>query len=106
MEYLVEEVLQRQPDDIRDFLLRTAVLDRWQGWLCDAVTEHPGGRALPVRLDRSNLFVIPLDDCRGWYRCHHLFADVLSARPLVGECEAARCNESTGPRGAVRMGPV
>src|SRR4051794_8043929 len=82
VDYLVEEVLQRQPDDIRDFLLRTAVLDRLHGALCDAVTGHPGGRALLQRLDRSNLFLVPLDDRREWYRYHHLFADVLHARLL------------------------
>jgi LuxR family transcriptional regulator, maltose regulon positive regulatory protein len=77
VDYLVEEVLQRQPDDVRSFLLRTCLLDRLSGPLCDAVTGQHGGRAMLEALDRANLFVIPLDDRRHWYRYHHLFADVL-----------------------------
>ncbi len=79
VDYLVEEVLQRQTDQIRTFLLRTCLLDRLNGPLCDAVTGEPGGRATLEALDRANLFLVPLDDIRHWYRYHHLFADMLQA---------------------------
>jgi LuxR family maltose regulon positive regulatory protein len=82
VDYLVEEVLQRQPDAVQAFLLRTSVLDRLSGPLCDAVTGGSGGRAMLESLDRGNLFLVPLDDRRRWYRYHHLFADVLRARLL------------------------
>jgi LuxR family maltose regulon positive regulatory protein len=79
MDYLVEEVLQRQTEQVRTFLLRTCLLDRLSGPLCDAVTGDPGGKATLEALDRANLFLIPLDDSRHWYRYHHLFADMLQA---------------------------
>ena len=82
VDYLVEEVLQRQPDAVQSFLLQTSVLDRLSGPLCDAVTGGTGGRAMLESLDRGNLFLVPLDDRRRWYRYHHLFADVLRARLL------------------------
>jgi len=82
VDYLVEEVWHRQPDDVRIFLLRTSILARMTGPLCDAVTGQEGGRATLEALDRRNLFLIPLDDRRRWYRYHHLFADVLQARLL------------------------
>jgi LuxR family maltose regulon positive regulatory protein len=79
VDYLVEEVLQRLPDGVRNFLLQTAILDRLHGPLCDAVTDQEGGSARLEALHRGNFFVVPLDDRRQWYRYHHLFADVLSA---------------------------
>ncbi|MFK7696350.1 LuxR C-terminal-related transcriptional regulator [Paenibacillus sp. HJGM_3] len=79
MDYLVEEVLQRQPDPIRSFLLQTSILDRLHGPLCDAVTGREDGVALLQSLELGNFFVVPLDDRRRWYRYHHLFAEVLSA---------------------------
>jgi LuxR family maltose regulon positive regulatory protein len=82
VDYLVEEVVQRQPEDVRRFLLETSILDRLSGPLCDAVTGQPGGRARLEALDRANLFLVALDDRRQWYRYHHLFADVLRARLL------------------------
>ena len=82
VDYLVEEVLHRQPDHVRSFLLETSILDRMSGPLVDAVTGQEGGRATLESLDRSNLFLIPLDDRRQWYRYHHLFADVLRAHLL------------------------
>ncbi|MEA2972991.1 MAG: hypothetical protein QOG82_1449 [Actinomycetota bacterium] len=85
VDYLVGEVLQRQPDDIRRFLLRTSVLHRLNGALADAVTDGFGGRSMLEALDRANLFLIPLDERRHWYRYHHLFADVLRARLLDEE---------------------
>ncbi|MBI5966037.1 MAG: tetratricopeptide repeat protein [Chloroflexi bacterium] len=75
--YLVEEVLQNQPEPIRRFLLQTAILDKLNGPLCDAVTGKEEGNAQLEALQRGNFFVIPLDDKRNWYRYHHLFADVL-----------------------------
>ncbi len=78
-DYLVEEVLRRQPEEVRSFLLRTSILDRLSGPLCDAVTGRDGGGARLEALERGNYFVVPLDDRRHWYRYHHLFADVLSA---------------------------
>ena len=80
IDYLVEEVLQRQPAPVRDFLLRTSILDGLNGALCDAVTGLTGGSEMLAALERDNLFVVPLDDRRQWYRYHHLFADVLRAR--------------------------
>ena len=80
VDYLVEEVLDRQPEAIRSFLLQTSVLDRLAGGLCDAVTQRSDGRAVLEHLDRSNLFLVALDDRRHWYRYHQLFADVLRAR--------------------------
>ena len=77
LDYLVEEVLQRQPEEIRDFLLQTSLLDHLNGPLCDAVTTQVGSTSRLESLQRSNLFLIPLDDKRHWYRYHHLFADVL-----------------------------
>jgi LuxR family maltose regulon positive regulatory protein len=82
VDYLVEEVLQRQSDQVRRFLLQTSILDRLSGSLCDAVTDRDGGKAMLETLDRENLFLIPLDDRRQWYRYHHLFADVLQAHLL------------------------
>jgi LuxR family maltose regulon positive regulatory protein len=80
VDYLVEEVLHRQPEEVRRFLLDTSILDRLTGPLCDAVTGHAGGKAMLEALDRRNLFLVPLDDRRRWYRYHQLFTDVLQAR--------------------------
>lgn len=83
VDYLVSEVLQRQPEAIKRFLLETAILDRLSGSLCDAVTGRDDGAEMLETLERGNLFVVPLDDTRHWYRYHHLFADVLQARLLA-----------------------
>ena len=80
VDYLAEEVLERQPQPIRDFLLRTSILSRLTGSLCDAVTGGNDGKATLEALDRANLFLVALDDRRAWYRYHHLFAEVLRAR--------------------------
>ena len=80
LDYLTEEVLERQPDEVRSFLLETSVLERLSGGLCDAVTGRPGGQAMLERLERANLFLVPLDEVRGWWRYHQLFADLLRAR--------------------------
>ena len=89
VDYLVEEVLRRQPDQVRSFLIRTSILDRLSGPLCDAVTAQHGGKLMLEALDRANLFVVPLDDRRRWYRYHHLFADVLRTHLLDERPELA-----------------
>jgi LuxR family transcriptional regulator, maltose regulon positive regulatory protein len=111
LDYLVEEVLEQQPESVQTFLLQTAILDRLTGPLCDAVcfgvTEPPSipegdavrfgvaetpiaqdnGRATLEMLERANLFIVPLDDDRRWYRYHHLFADLLLQRLLQDQPE-------------------
>lgn len=79
LDYLVEEVLSRLPEEVRTFLLKTSVLEQLCGPLCDAVTGAPpgSGQAMLERLERENLFLIPLDNHRTWYRYHHLFTDLL-----------------------------
>jgi LuxR family maltose regulon positive regulatory protein len=80
VEYLTQEVLTRQPKDVQRFLLQTAILERLCGPLCEAVTGEPAGQAMLERLDEANLFLVPLDDERYWYRYHHLFAEMLRQR--------------------------
>jgi LuxR family maltose regulon positive regulatory protein len=82
LDYLVEEVLQRQPEPVQTFLLRTSILDRLCGPLCDAVllAASASGQETLEYLDRANLFTIPLDTERRWYRYHRLFADLLRQR--------------------------
>jgi LuxR family maltose regulon positive regulatory protein len=80
VDYLVDEVLDRQPAEVRRFLLETAVLHRLSGPLCAAVTGRSDAKSTLEALDRSNLFLVALDDRRQWYRYHHLFAEVLRAR--------------------------
>jgi LuxR family maltose regulon positive regulatory protein len=79
-DYLVEEVLRNQPADVQTFLLQTCLLDRLCGPLCDAVTGRVGSQAMLTVLEQANLFTIPLDEERRWYRYHHLFADFLQSR--------------------------
>lgn len=81
-DYLVTEVLQRQPGYIHDFLLQTSILERLTVQLCNAVTGQVGSQYILETLDQARLFVIPLDDRRHWYRYHHLFADCLRAELL------------------------
>jgi LuxR family maltose regulon positive regulatory protein len=80
VEYLVEEVFNRQPESVQTFLLRTSILDRMTGSLCDAVTGRADGGVVLEQLQRANLFIVPLDDIQQWYRYHHLFADLLRHR--------------------------
>ncbi len=79
-DYLAQEVLNRQPEEMQRFLLQTSILERLSGPLCDAVMEHLGSQAVLEKLEHSNLFVVPLDHQRQWYRYHHLFADFLHTR--------------------------
>jgi LuxR family maltose regulon positive regulatory protein len=80
LDYLADEVLDGQPAQVRTFLLETSVLDRLTGELCDAVTGRAGGQVTLEQIERAGLFVVPLDEVRGWWRYHHLFADLLRAR--------------------------
>ncbi len=80
LEYLSEEVLQQQPEDIQNFLLYTSLLDRLNGPLCDAMLCKDDSQAMLKQLERANLFLVPLDDEQRWYRYHHLFAGVLHSR--------------------------
>lgn len=83
VDYLIEEVLQRQSESVRSFLLQTSILDQLNGSLCDAVTGQQGGKARLEALEKGNFFVVPLDDKRYWYRYHHLFAEVLYAHLMA-----------------------
>jgi LuxR family maltose regulon positive regulatory protein len=105
MDYLMEEVLQQQPENIQMFLLRTSFLDRLCGPLCDAVLRDPATSAQEILeyLERANLFLLPLDNERHWYRYHHLFADLLRQRLHQSEddvtelyCRASQWYEDNG----------
>jgi LuxR family maltose regulon positive regulatory protein len=78
--YLADEVLNRQPKQVLDFLLYTSILDQLCGPLCDAVTEGENGQTLLESLEHSNMFILPMDEEGKWFRYHHLFAEVLQAR--------------------------
>ena len=99
MDYLIEEVLRQQPESIQTFLLRTSILDRLCGPLCDAVLGVPSasGQATLEYLQRANLFIVPLDDERRWYRYHHLFSELLRQR--LNQSAAL----GTGEKGAVEI---
>lgn len=90
-DYLLEEVVDRESPEVQEFLLRTSILERLAGPLCDAVTGRHDGQEMLGRLEARNLFVVPLDDNRRWYRYHQLFSDLLRARmirqapELIGE---------------------
>jgi len=87
LDYLVEEVLERQPETVQSFLLRTSILERLCGPLCDAVLLDPpaSGQETLENLERANLFIVPLDNERRWYRYHHMFADVLRMHLMAGQ---------------------
>jgi len=80
LDYLIEEVFERQSAEVQDFLLKTSILDRLSGPLCDAVVDRTGSRSMLERLEHANLFIIPLDQSCTWYRYHHLFAELLRQR--------------------------
>ncbi|MEO7752002.1 MAG: LuxR C-terminal-related transcriptional regulator, partial [Terracoccus sp.] len=83
IDYLADEVLARQPEQVHTFLLRTSLLDNLTGALCDAVTGRTDGALMLEQLERADVFLVPLDSQRSWFRYHHLFADVLRARLQV-----------------------
>jgi len=97
MDYLVEEVLQQQPESVQTFLLRTSILDRLCGSLCDAVLLDPSaaGQETLEYVQQANLFIVPLDNERCWYRYHHLFADLLRQR-LSQSAASSKANEGKG----------
>ncbi len=80
LDYLTGEVLDGQPEQVREFLLETSVLDRLSGELCDAVTGRDDGQTMLEHVEQAGLFLMPLDEVRGWWRYHRLFADLLRAR--------------------------
>ena len=80
LDYLTEEVLERQGEHVRTFMLETSVLERLSGPLCDVVTGRGGSQELLEHVERAGLFLVPLDEVRGWWRYHHLFDDLLGAR--------------------------
>ncbi|MEM7343697.1 MAG: LuxR C-terminal-related transcriptional regulator [Chloroflexota bacterium] len=103
VDYLLEEVLDQQPEKTRAFLLQTSILDRMTGTLCDAVTGGDDGQTMLEALRQANLFVVSLDHKRRWYRYHHLFADLLRTRlhqempdqvPLIYQQASAWCETS------------
>src|SRR5262245_13926249 len=111
LDYLTDEVLAGQPGPVRAFLLETSVLDRLSGELCDAVTGRAGGQVMLQEIERAGLFLAPLDEMRGWWRYHHLFADLLRARlqaeqpgrvPALHRAAAAWCDEHHLADDAVR----
>lgn len=108
IDYLMDEVLRQQSEDVGDFLRQTSILDRLCAPLCNAVTGRDDSRDILMRLERANLFLVPLDDRREWYRYHHLMADSLQAgldKPAreVAHRRASQWYESQGiPAGAFR----
>ena len=111
LDYLAEEVLEQQSDQVRTFLLETSVLERLSGGLCNAVTGRTGSQSLLEQVERAGLFLVPLDEVRGWWRYHHLFADLLRARlqqeqadraVLLHRNAAAWCQQHRLPDDAVR----
>jgi LuxR family maltose regulon positive regulatory protein len=80
LDYLIEEVLEQQSESIQSFLLQTSILDRYTGSLCDSLTGQDNGQQTLEYLERANLFIVPLDEERRWYRYHHLFSDLLRQR--------------------------
>jgi LuxR family maltose regulon positive regulatory protein len=85
IDFLVDEVMARQPEEVQTFLRRTSILERFCAALCEYVVGEDEDRDIIGYLDRSNLFLIPLDDQKEWYRYHHLFADFLRQRLRVSE---------------------
>jgi LuxR family maltose regulon positive regulatory protein len=111
LDYLTDEVLDSQPGLVRAFLLETSVLGRLSGELCDAVTGRAGSQAMLEQAERAGLFLMPLDEVRGWWRYHHLFADLLRARlqaekpgrvQVLHQAAAAWCEEHDLADDAVR----
>jgi len=98
LDYLVEEVLSQQPERIQTFLLRTSILDRMSGPLCDAVVldSSVSGRETLEYLEHANLFIVPLDNERCWYRYHHLFAELLRFR-----LQQSTASSMEGERGVI-----
>jgi len=90
LDYLADEVLDSQTEQLRAFLLETSLLERLSGELCDAVTARADSQAMLQDIERAGLFLVPLDEARGWWRYHHLFADLLRARLQAEQPERMR----------------
>ena len=105
LDYLLEEVLDRLPEDLRTFLLDTSLLDELTAPLCDALTGRADGQQMLEALERANLFVVPLDDQRRWWRYHHLFADALRSRSTAQDPDRVRRLHRAGGRLVRRGGP-
>jgi LuxR family maltose regulon positive regulatory protein len=90
MDYLIEEVLNNQDEGTREFLLKTAILEKLSGSLCDALLQRNNSQLLLESLDKANMFIVPLDNERQWYRYHHLFGDLLKKRLLIRNKELIR----------------
>ena len=88
VDYLTKEVLAGQPEDLRNFLLKTSVLDRFDAALCDAVVDGANSAAVLREIEESNFFLVPLDTRRRWYRYHHLFAELLRHEFMLASPEA------------------
>lgn len=87
LDYLIEEVFLQQPEDMRDFLLKTAILDRLSGPVCDAITGRSDSQELLEKLDQINMFIVPLDHSRAWYRYHRLFSELLQHQRHINMAE-------------------
>ena len=87
LDYLAEEVIRQQRDDVRKFLIQTSIMERFNAESCEALTGNPNSRSLLSELEQANLFLIPLDGDRVWYRYHHLFADFLRTELSKTETE-------------------
>jgi len=87
LDYLIEEVLNQQPESVQTFLLQTVVINQLTASLCNALTGQDDGQETLEMLERANLFIVPLDDERNWYRYHHLFADILRQRLQLTKSE-------------------
>jgi LuxR family maltose regulon positive regulatory protein len=87
LDYLAEEVIRQQRDDVRKFLIQTSILERFNAESCEALTGYSDSQSLLSELEGANLFLIPLDDERVWYRYHHLFADFLRTELSKTETE-------------------
>jgi LuxR family maltose regulon positive regulatory protein len=111
LDYLADEVLDGQTGQVREFLLETSVLERLSGELCDAVTGRSGSQEMLLNIERAGLFLVPLDEVRGWWRYHHLFAELLRTRleaeqpgrvQALHRAAAAWCDEHDLADAAVR----
>jgi LuxR family maltose regulon positive regulatory protein len=103
LDYLIEEVFEHQPPEVKEFLLKTSILDQLCASLCEAILEKPCSQKTLAELEQANLFIVPLDASRTWYRYHHLFAELLRHRLRVDgysqsdlHGRAARWYESQG----------
>ena len=104
LDYLLEEVLNQQSPEIQEFLLKTSILDRLTSPLCDAILGGSGSQRILAQLELSNLFLIPLDDERIWYRYHHLFSELLRNQlTLIYPAEISTCTKDQSVARSTRL---